>query len=84
MFESGGAPETMTKGGGITPRTYTCPFWKWDKGRAVSCESCRVNFPDDDAKQEYVEGYCASLNGWRDCSIAANLLTYYERTDGDA
>ena len=63
------------------PKTYVCPFWKWEKGCAVSCESCRMNFPDDGAKREYIERYCASLEGWRRCSIAANLVDFYERTE---
>ncbi len=62
------------------PRTYTCPFWKWDKGNTVSCEGCRVNFPDGGAKRGYITRYCASLTGWKGCSIAGSLLAFYERT----
>lgn len=40
-----------------------------------------MNFPDDDAKRDYTERYCASLEGWKKCSIAGNLLEFYERTD---
>lgn len=47
----------------------------------MSCECCRMTFPDDEAKRDYVERYCASLDGWEQCSIARNLLKFYERTD---
>lgn len=65
------------------PKTHTCPFWKWEKGKAMSCEGCRMAFPDDDAKREYIERYCASLTGWEECSIAGNLLQFYERMEQD-
>lgn len=50
----------------------------------MSCEGCRMDFPDDDTKRDYTERYCASLEGWENCSIAGALLKFYERTDGDA
>lgn len=65
------------------PKTYTCPFWKWEKEKAMSCEGCRMAFPDDGAKREYIERYCASLTGWEECSIAGNLLQFYERMEQD-
>ncbi len=66
------------------PKTYICPFWMWERGRAIRCERCRMDFPDECAKREYAERYCASLDGWQECSIAKALLKFYERTDGDA
>lgn len=63
------------------PRTYVCPFFMWERGKALRCERCRMDFPDDDAKREYILRYCASLEGWKNCSIAKALLTFYERTD---
>lgn len=66
------------------PKTICCPFWKWDAGKSMSCEGCRMDFPDDDTKRDYTERYCASLEGWENCSIAGALLKFYERTDGDA
>lgn len=63
------------------PKTYTCPFWKWERGVAMGCEGCRMNFPDDKAKRDFAERHCASLEGWKRCSIAGNLLEFYERTE---
>lgn len=50
----------------------------------MSCECCRMMFPDNDTKRDYVRRYCASLEGWRKCSIARSLLEFYERTDKNA
>lgn len=47
----------------------------------MSCECCRMIFPDDDTKRDYVQRYCASLEGWETCSIARSLLEFYERMD---
>ena len=30
----------------------------------MSCEGCRMVFPDDYTKRDYTERYCASLEGW--------------------
>ena len=49
----------------------------------MSCEFCRMVFPDDYTKRDYTERYCASLEGWENCSIAGALLNFYERTEAD-
>lgn len=67
---------------GYSSKTWACPFLKWDEKRKVHCEGgCCVSFPDRKAYAEYTTRYCASLQGWKDCTIAAALLEYYERTD---
>ncbi len=63
------------------PKTYICPFWKWDRERITSCEGCRMRFPDDAAKREYAGRYCASTEGWKKCSVAESLLKFYDRTE---
>lgn len=63
------------------PRTYDCPFWKWDEKLCTHCEGGRMTFPNDDAKQDYIARYCANLTGWKDCTIASSLMDYYERTE---
>ena len=66
---------------GYSNRIWTCPFFTWDERQAVHCEGGRVVFQDREAIQEYAERHCASLNGWKDCSIACSLLRYYERKE---
>ena len=40
-----------------------------------------MEFPDRKAATEYADRYCADLNGWKECSVAASLLRYYERKE---
>ena len=37
--------------------------------------------PDREALAEYADRYCANLQDWKSCTVAANLLKYYERTE---
>lgn len=46
----------------------------------IHCEGGRMEFPDRKAAVEYADRYCASQNGWKECSVAASLLQYYERS----
>lgn len=63
-------------------RTWACPFFKWDERLCVHCENGgRISLPDRQAAKEYMDRYCASATGWKDCSFASSLLRYYERTD---
>ena len=39
-----------------------------------------MDFPDRKAAAEYADRYCAHKSGWRECSVAASLLGYYERS----
>lgn len=63
------------------PRTYVCPFFMWERGKTLRCERCRMDFPDEAAKKEYADKYCAETQGWRACTVARALLRWYERTD---
>ena len=66
---------------GYSNRTWNCPFFKWDEKMCVHCEGGRISFPDRKASEEYISRYCASVANWNDCSVASNLLRYYERTE---
>lgn len=66
---------------GHSHKYWTCPFFKWDEPLCVNCEGGKQKFPDKTAIQEYTQEYCASTQ-WERCTIAANLLRYYARTDG--
>ena len=59
---------------GYSNKTFACPFFTWDERLAVHCEGGRVTFPDKEAALEYIDRYCASPAGWRECSMAAALL----------
>ena len=40
-----------------------------------------MSFPDREALAEYADRYCANLQDWKSCTVASNLLKYYERTE---
>ena len=57
---------------GYSHKTWACPFFRWDERLCVRCEGGCMNFPDREA---------ANLQDWKSCTVAANLLKYYERTE---
>ena len=67
---------------GYSSKTWACPFFGWDEKRKVHCEGgCCVSLPDQKGCMDYTSRYCANLQGWTACTVAAALLDYYERTD---
>ena len=66
---------------GYSNRTFCCPFFRWDERTRVHCEGGKISFPDPEAALIYIAGHCAEVQGWKECSIAQNLMRYYERED---
>lgn len=66
---------------GYSNKTYICPFFKWDEKMKVHCEGGRVDFPDQSARGDFLDRYCAGQD-WGSCAIARLMLQYYERRDG--
>ena len=64
-------------------KTYCCPFYQWEEPRCVHCEGGVVRFPDKEARSSYIDKYCSANPQWQNCTIAAELQRYYERTDGE-
>ena len=62
-------------------KQYICPFFKGDDRLCVRCEGGKVNFRDRRAAKEFTDNFCASMAGWKICSLASSLLAYYERTE---
>ena len=69
---------------GYSHRAWACPFFKWDERLRVHCEGGCVQFRDREQAVEYQNGYCASLEGWESCTVAASAVRYYERMDQNA
>ncbi len=69
---------------GYSHKTWACPFFKWDERLSVRCEGGCVRFRDREQAAEYQNGYCASLDGWKNCTVAASAVRYYERTEQNA
>ena len=68
---------------GYSHITWCCPFFTWDEKKAVHCEAGVIRFPTRSAIQGYSKRYCANVEQWRGCSLAAALLAHYERTEGE-
>ena len=64
---------------GYSHKSWSCPFFVWDERLAVHCEGGRLRFPDWEAAGEFTNRFCAGGMGWKNCSVARNLLLYYER-----
>ena len=65
-------------------RTWFCPFWKWEDGLKVYCEGARMDFTDQDAREDYIGRYCANNPGWECCTVAKCLCRQYERREKNA
>lgn len=61
------------------PKTWICPFYQRAQTGVVSCEGGRMDFPSEDAFNDYTRRFCANNPGWRRCTIAQSLGRYYER-----
>lgn len=60
-------------------KTFRCPFFRYDDATIVGCEGGRIKLPDKPSAKQFMDNYCAhAANGWKNCSIAACLLKYYE------
>ena len=66
---------------GYSHISWACPFFTWDEKLAVHCEAGVVRFPDKVSIKEYSNHYCANLEQWRGCSLAAALLAHYDRKE---
>ena len=61
-------------------RAWACPFFTWDERLCIHCEGGVVKFKDREAIVGYIDQHCACGVGWKECSIAIYLNSYYERT----
>ena len=59
-----------------------CPFYKSDSRLSVTCEDCVRQFFSKDEKTDYIKKYCESIEGYRRCRYAAELLKFYEECEG--
>lgn len=65
---------------GYSGRKFQCPFFRWDERQKVHCEGGAVCLPVPELRR-YMDRYCSSLQGWRDCPIAKSLEEYYDRKE---
>ena len=61
------------------PKTWCCPYWKWEDGLRVHCEAAKLTFSSADEREAYINRYCAAVPGWADCTIAKFINSKYER-----
>jgi len=60
-------------------RTMMCPFFSYFRSEKLHCEAAQIRLPSQMAWDDFVQKYCASLNGWESCPIAKALQEEYER-----
>ena len=60
------------------PKTWCCPFFLWEKGLTMHCESGALRFIDAVERKEYISRYCASVKGWEGCTLARQISKRYE------
>jgi hypothetical protein len=65
---------------GYSNRIWCCPYFKWDKRQEVHCEGGAVAMTDRGLFLEYIERYCASVDGWQKCTIAQAMTKYYQES----
>ena len=66
------------------PKTLMCPFFTSEKRLALHCEGgCMLRFTDKEERVQYLDDYCASMDGWRRCTVARLLERRYERMGTD-
>lgn len=64
---------------GYSHITWACPYFSYDAKRIVKCEAGRITFPDREAEREHTHAFCADVDGWKRCTLAALMSDYYER-----
>lgn len=59
---------------------YECPFFKYAQRRRISCEAGNLWLPENETRL-YIDRYCANLKGYPKCTLAAQLLEYYDKKE---
>lgn len=63
------------------PKTYFCPYYKYDEKRLLRCEAGHLDFYSAEQKSQYIEQYCANLSGYKYCTLASSLEHLYGGDD---
>lgn len=67
---------------GYSHLSWACPYFAWDAKCVIKCERARLVFPTYEAEKNYANRYCANVDGWSRCTLAADLNNYYEQIGG--
>lgn len=58
---------------------WRCPYFTDDRKEEILCEGgYRLIFPNDKKLKKYAAAYCCSVDGYRQCRIAAQLEQEYD------
>lgn len=59
---------------------YKCPYFVYAKhGNTISCEIAKVNAPDKQARDEFLDKFCGNGDGYKNCPFYTILDNYYKR-----
>ncbi len=64
------------------PLTWCCPFFTWEEKNCVHCEGAKLRFGTAEGRLDYARRFCANASGWKDCTLAQNLVREFERSEG--
>lgn len=68
------------------PKVLYCPYVLTDcKSKRgdlqLNCECGSLRFADKTEYNLFIDRYCGSIEGWKQCTLAKTLNEFYERTD---
>jgi hypothetical protein len=60
-------------------RAYQCPFFSWEEDHCkLHCEGAVLKFTAPVAMDNYIDAFCADNPGWKNCTVAKNIMNAYE------
>ena len=62
------------------PRTWMCPYWVREEKLCIVCQMAQLRFTNHGAFSEFASRNCASITGWRDCTLARFCTDQYEKS----
>lgn len=60
-------------------RNWECPFFNSTAKLLIRCEGGLIRFKHRGAIRRYIARYCASLDGYHNCTVCKSLTEYYEK-----
>lgn len=58
---------------------YNCPYFNHRNHGRIYCESATIKPPDKQTLSEFAQEFCASAEGYKNCTFYKLLDRYYER-----
>lgn len=70
---------------GWSKRTWCCPYYTGDKKTHINCLCAKaITLRTAEGMRRYADLYCASVDGWRRCSLARAYTLELEQEEESA